>query len=42
VDRALPPTGPGALRTPGCRPRRDAGRRATHPPPTPSARSSVM
>ena len=33
VDRALPPTGPGALRPPRRRPRRDARRRATHRPP---------
>src|SRR5262249_39981292 len=42
VDRAIPPTGPGALRAFGRCPRRDAGRRTTHPPPTPPARSRVM
>jgi hypothetical protein len=42
VDRALPPAGPGALRAPRRRPRRDAGRRTTRSPPTPTARSSVM
>ena len=42
VDRAVPPTGPGALRAPGRRPRRDA--RATSNPPTTdtATRSSVM
>ncbi|CAA9254515.1 MAG: Transcriptional regulator, ArsR family, partial [uncultured Acidimicrobiales bacterium] len=42
VDRAVPPTGPGALRPPGRRPGRDAGRRTTHHPPATKARSSVM
>src|SRR6185295_302657 len=42
VDRAVPHTGPGALRAPRFPPRRDARRRRTHPPPEPTTRSSVM
>src|SRR4029079_5999369 len=41
VDRAVPPTGPGALRTPRRRPGGDA-RRTAHQPAAPRARSSVM
>ncbi|CAA9222606.1 MAG: Transcriptional regulator, ArsR family, partial [uncultured Acidimicrobiales bacterium] len=42
VDRAVPPTGPGALRAPGRRPRRAAGRPHEHQPTKPTTRSSVM
>ena len=35
VDRAVPPTGPGALRPPRRRPGRDARRRTTHQPRKP-------